>query len=77
MTDRVHAIVALVGARDLDRAVVVIPRAEAEEPERRQMRTRVCSSSRSAASCAVTNWSYGRSSLNARITQSRYRCAFG
>ena len=32
----VDAIVPLVGARDLDRAVVVEPRAEPEEPERRQ-----------------------------------------
>ena len=34
--DDVDAIVAFVGARDLDRAVVVVPGAEPEEAERRQ-----------------------------------------
>ena len=35
--DGIDAIVALVGVRDLDGAVVVVPRPEAEEAQRRQM----------------------------------------
>ncbi len=34
---RVHAVVALVGVGDLDRAVVVVPRPQPQEPERRQV----------------------------------------
>ena len=34
--DGVHSIVTFVGARDLDRAIVVVPRAEAQEAERRK-----------------------------------------
>ena len=34
--DDIHAVVAFVGVRDLDRAVVVVPRTEAEKPERGQ-----------------------------------------
>jgi hypothetical protein len=34
--------------------------------------SRVAFGSRSPASCHVRNWSYGRFSLNARMTQSRY-----
>ncbi len=35
--DHVHAVVSLVGVRDLDSAVVVVPRTETQKPERREM----------------------------------------
>ena len=71
----VDAIVALVGAGDLDRAVVVEPRARGRGSRAPAASARASPRrpSRSPASCALTNWSYGRSSLNALITQSRYR----
>ena len=70
--DDVDRVVALVGARDLDGAVVVVPRPEAEEAERRQRRrARPRRPAGRPASCALTNWSYGMSSLKALITQSR------
>ena len=76
--DDVDAIVPLVGARDSRprRCRSTTGRGRGS-PSAGSVRARVSSSSRSPASCAWTNWSYGRSSLNALITQSRYRYAFG
>ena len=51
--DRVHAVVALVGVRDFDRAVVVVPGPRPRKPSAgRLAQPHVLSSIRSAASCA-------------------------